>query len=108
MKSLVIVTLFILGCNAKQTFTTNDNADSTFSRHLDSIVSLHIAENRNSLDSLFHYKTMNEKYSHLRDEMEIKYLRTGNEKYRNLCNKYDDLKVYYGKKGAEFQRSLSK
>ena len=61
---------------------------------------------RKITDSLFYYQEMNQKYARLRDEMEIKYLRTGNDKYYYLCNKYDNLKVIYGKKGIVLQNSL--
>lgn len=39
-------------------------------------------------------------YREKRDSLEILYLKTGNEKYRSLGNKYDDLKVKVCKTNA--------
>jgi hypothetical protein len=54
-------------------------------------------ERAKEFDDLLRYMVLHDQFKQLRMENEIKYLRTGKEKYRLTGNRYDDSAVKYAK-----------
>ena len=61
---------------------------------------------QDSLLKLISYRGNYQKYCSMRDEMEIKYLRSGKDKYRRLGNRYADTAVIFAKLNDNCHKAL--